>query len=195
MRWTLRISFLLFLAWAIFMVSPFVALYDLSKAVGAKDMDRIAERVNFNALRTSLSRQILGEYLKDQDLQGPELDLATEAGTAVLNPVVEQLVTPQALVDLFEDGWPERAVGRGSDGAAAAPRLDIGSFGQAWKTFLFSESQGFRSVTIPVPVDQPKDKQFRITMRLQYTTWRLTGIDLPVPLREELIKRAAVAAR
>ena len=37
MRWTLRISFLLLLAWAIFLVSPFVALYDLSKAVQAKD--------------------------------------------------------------------------------------------------------------------------------------------------------------
>ena len=70
MRWTLRISFLLFLAWAIFMVSPFVALYDLSKAIEARDMDRITERVNFNALRVSLARQILGEYLKTQDLDG-----------------------------------------------------------------------------------------------------------------------------
>ncbi len=194
MRWTLRISFLLFLAWAIFMVSPFAALYDLGRAVAAKDMDRIAERVNFNALRTSLSRQILGDYLKEKDLQGAELDLATEAGSALLNPLVEQLVTPQALADLFEDGWPERAAG-GRSGTAVAPRFDVGSFDQAWKTFFFSESQGFRSVTIPVPVDQPKDRQFRITMRLRYATWRLSGIELPAPLREELIKRAAVAAR
>ncbi len=195
MRWTVRISFLLFLAWAAFMASPFVALYDLSKAVEAGDANRIEERVNFHALRTSLSRQILGEYLEDQDLQGTELDLATEAGAAALNPVVERLVTPQALIDLFKDGWPERAAGRSSEGAAIAPRLDIGSLRQAWKTFLLSESQGFRSVTIPVPVDRPKDEQFRITMRLRYTTWRLTGIDLPAPLREELVKRAAVAAR
>ncbi|HEU6443217.1 MAG TPA: DUF2939 domain-containing protein [Microvirga sp.] len=195
MRWTVRISFLLFLAWAIFMVSPFVALYDLSKAVEARDTNRIAERVNFHALRTSLSRQILGEYLKDQDLQGTELNLATEAGTAVLNPVVEELVTPQALIELFEDGWPERVAERSPQGAATAPRLDLGSLEQAWKTFLFSESQGFRSVTIPVPADRPKDEQFRITMRLRYTTWRLTGIDLPAPLREELIRRAAVTAQ
>jgi len=195
MRWTLRISFLLFLAWAIFMVSPFVALYDLGKAVEARDMARIAERVNFNALRTSLSRQILGEYLKGQDLKGAELDIATEAGTAVLNPVVEQLVTPQALADLFQDGWPEQAAGSRTNGAAVPLRLETGSIEQAWKTFLFSESQGFRSVTIPVPVHQPKDKQFRITMRLRNTTWRLSGIELPAPLREELIRRAAVAAR
>jgi hypothetical protein len=194
MRWTLRISFLLLLAWAIFMVSPFVALYDLSKAVEAKDIGRITERVNFNALRTSLSRQILGEYLKDQNLEGAERDLATEAGTAVLNPVVAQLVTPEALVDLFEDGWPQRATGR--ENAASVPvHFDVSSLKQVWKTFILSESDGFRSVTIPVPADQPKDKQFRLTMRLRGMTWCLSGLDLPVALREELIKRAAVATR
>jgi len=195
MRWTVRICFLLLLAWAIFMVSPFVALYDLGKAVEAKDLARIAERVNFTALRASLSRQILGEYLKDKDLDGAELEAATQAGTAVLNPVVEQLVTPQALVDLFEDGWPERAAGSRAGAAAARLQLGFDSVELAWKTFFFSESQGFRSVTIPVPVDQPKDSQFRITMRLKNTTWRLSGIELPAPLREELIKRAAVASR
>ncbi|MEZ0171750.1 DUF2939 domain-containing protein [Microvirga sp. TS319] len=199
MRWTVRICFLLFLAWAIFMISPFVGLYDLGKAVEAKDLNRIEERVNFTALRASLSRQILGEYLKDKDLDGAELDVATQAGSSVLNPVVEQLVTPQALVDLFEDGWPERATGRSPNGArgAAAARLQLGfgSLELAWKTFFFSEAQGFRSITIPVPVDQPKDRQFRITMRLKNLTWRLSGIELPAPLREELIKRASIASR
>ncbi len=194
MRWTLRISFFLFLAWAIFMVSPFVALYDLSKAVEAKDVAGITERVNFNALRSSLSRQILGEYLKDQDLQGTELDIATEAGAAVLNPVIEELVSPQALIDLFSKGWPENA--ESGQGTQAAPlSFDFSSLKQMWRTFLFSESQGFRSVTIPVPVDSPKDQQFRITMRLRNTSWRLSGLELPVALREELIKRAAIASR
>jgi len=194
MRWTLRISFLLFLAWAIFMVSPFVALYDLSKAVEARDIDRITDRVNFNALRTSLSRQILGEYLKGQDLEGAEKDLATEAGAAVLNPVIEQLLTPESLADLFEHGWPEKAVGP-SEATTVPLRFEIDALREAWQTFLFSESQGFRIVIVPVPLDRPKDQQFRITMRLRNTTWRLSGIELPAALREELVKRAAIASR
>jgi hypothetical protein len=194
MRWTLRISFLLFLAWAIFMVSPFVALYDLSKAVEARDMGRITERVNFNALRTSLSRQILGEHLTGQNLDEAERDLAMEAGAAALNPVIEQLITPEALADLFEHGWLEKAVGHPAS-ATIPLRFDIGSLRQAWRTFLFSESEGFRIVTIPIPVDQPKDQQFQITMRLRNTTWRLSGIELPAPLRKELVKRAVVASR
>jgi hypothetical protein len=58
-----------------------------------------------------------------------------------------------------------------------------------------SETQGFRAITIPLPADEPRDKQFKITLRLRGTTWRLTGIDLPEPLKDELIKRAAAATK
>ena len=62
-----------------------------------------------------------------------------------------------------------------------------------WRTFIMSESQGFRAITIPLPADEPKDRQFRITLRLSGTTWRLTGIELPSSLQRELSKRAAAA--
>jgi hypothetical protein len=196
MRWTLRISFLLFLAWAIFMVSPFVALYDMSKAIEARDMDRITERVNFNALRVSLARQILGEYLKTQDLDGLGQQAATQAGTAVLNPVLEELITPQAVIDLLDDGQLQQATGtQGRNGSFFPLGFDAASLGKAWRTFIMSETQGFRAITIPLPADEPRDKQFKITLRLRGTTWRLTGIDLPEPLKDELIKRAAAATK
>jgi hypothetical protein len=196
MRWTLRISFLLFLVWAIFMVSPFVALYDMSRAIEARDMDRITERVNFNALRVSLARQILGEYLKTQDLDGLGQQAATQAGTAVLNPVLEELITPQAVIDLLDDGQLQRATGtQGRNGSFFPLGFDAASLGKAWRTFIMSETQGFRAITIPLPADEPRDKQFKITLRLRGTTWRLTGIDLPEPLKDELIKRAAAATK
>ncbi|MBQ0822307.1 DUF2939 domain-containing protein [Microvirga terrae] len=196
MRWTFRISFLLFLAWAIFMVSPFVALYDLSKAVEARDIGRITERVNFNALRASLARQILGEYLKSQDLDGLGQQAAAQAGTAVLNPVLEELITPQAVIDLLDDGQLQQVAGPQGRGALFFPvGFDASSLENGWRTFIFSESQGFRSVTIPLPPDEPKERQFKITLRLSGTTWRLTGIELPDPLREELIKRATAATK
>ena len=196
MRWTLRISFLLFLAWAIFMVSPFVALYDLSKAIEARDVDRITERVNFNALRVSLARQILGEYLKTQDLNGLGQQAAAQAGTAVLNPVLEELITPQAVMDLLDDGQLQQATGtQGRNGSFFPLGFDAASLGKAWRTFIMSETQGFRAITIPLPADEPRGNQFKITLRLRATTWRLTGIELPEPLKEELIKRAAAATK
>jgi len=196
MIWTLRISFLLFLAWINFMVSPFVALYDLSKAIEARDVARITERVNFSALRVSLARQILGEYLKAQDLNGLDQQVATRAGSAALNPVLEELITPQAVIDLLDDGRLQQSAGApGSSGLFFPLSFDAPSLTKAWQTFIMSESQGFRSITIPLPVDEPKDRQFRITLRLSGTTWRVTGIDLPEPLKEELIKRASKATK
>jgi hypothetical protein len=190
MRWTLRISFFLFLAWLVFLASPFVALYDLSRAVEAKDLARIGERVNFNALRASLSRQILGAFVDGRDLGDLDRQFAIGAGAAILNPVVEELATPEALVDLLEDGWPQQVAG-GGNGEASPLRVDGASFGLAWRTYIASESLGFRSITIPLPATEPKEKQFRVTMRLRGTTWRLTGIELPQSLRDVLIKRVS----
>jgi hypothetical protein len=196
MRWTLRISFLLLVAWAIFMVSPFFALYDLSKAVEAKDMQRIVERVNFNALRASLARQILGQFLKTQDLGGLDPQTAAQAGTATLNPVLEELITPQALMDLLDDGRLQQYEGEAiSNGILAPLTFDAASLEQAWRTFILSETQGFRAITIPLPADQPKARQFRITLRLSNATWRLTGLELPENLRKELTKRAAAVTK
>src|SRR5918993_1272786 len=136
MRWTFRISFLLLLGWAIFVVSPFVALYDLSKAVQAKDVGRITERINFSALRTSLARQIFGEYLKTQDISERDRQLAAQAGAAALNPVLEELLTPQALIDLLEDGQLQQIQQAGTGGPAG--RFDPGSLQQAWRIFILS---------------------------------------------------------
>ena len=47
----------------------------------------------------------------------------------------------------------------------------------------------------PVPGGCRVDRQFRVTMRLSGTTWRLTGIDLPKALREELISQVRKKTR
>ncbi|MGO4572826.1 DUF2939 domain-containing protein [Microvirga sp. 2TAF3] len=203
MVWTLRVSFLLFVALLIFLVSPFVALYELAKAVQTRDMARIESRVNFRALRTSFSRQIVGDFLKtssgEQSFGGLDSNVAANAGAVALDPFVEQLVTPQAMIDLLEDGWTQAAAGA-ANAATSNPlsygfgSLDLDTLRKAWRLFILSESQGFRSISMPLPPDLSKDKQFRLTWRLSGTTWRLTGIELPRALREELLRRMPQSA-
>ncbi|MBF9232044.1 DUF2939 domain-containing protein [Microvirga alba] len=192
MAWTLRVSFLLFLAWALFIMSPFVALYDLAKSVEARDIARIEERVNFRALRTSLSRQILNDYLKMSDEQ-PELSLlnnqtAANVGSVALDPLIENLVTPHALVDFLNEGRFANIAESGS--AILLPlRLDARSLRHVAKLFVASESQGFRSISMAIPAGEPKDKRFRLTFRLSGGTWRLTGLDLPQALRAQMLQK------
>lgn len=193
MRWAFRICFLLLLIWAGYMISPFWALYDLAQAAQVRDLSRIGERVNFHALRDSLSRQIVEGYLEQRDLGEFEQRIATGAGTTALNPVVEELVTPQALADLLGGGSLQQAAA-GASAPAIPTALTPEALEQAWTLFVASETHGFRSITFPLPPSPPKEKQFRLTMRLKGTTWRLTGLMLPQSLREQLVQRAAQAA-
>lgn len=203
MVWTFRITFLLFLAWLVFLASPFVALYDLAKAVETRDLARIEERVNFRAVRTSLTRQIVGEYLKTdagRELGGFDRRTAENAGAAVVDPFIERLVTPQALIDLLDDGWPQQAAGNRRSASSEiafgiTPGFNADFMRRAWNVFIASQSQGFRSITIPLPDGEAKDRQFRLTFRLSGLTWKLTGIDLPDNLRRELIRRSRIAVR
>ncbi|NIX76879.1 DUF2939 domain-containing protein [Microvirga terricola] len=192
--WTLRVSFVLFLAWVLFIISPFVALYDLGKAIEGRNVARIDERVNFHALRTSLSRQIVDDYMKTPDGQMELTDihrqLAVDAGSKAFAPRIEELVTPYALADLLEEGRRLGAGGAGS-GLPFPVSLSFGSAKQAWKLFINAQTQGFRSISMSLPAQEPKERQFRVTLRLSGSTWRLTGLDLPQALREDLLTRRA----
>ena len=64
MRWFRRSLVALALLWAVYLQSPYVALYNLAKALEARDVALIEERVDFPALRLSLARQIAAAYAR-----------------------------------------------------------------------------------------------------------------------------------
>jgi hypothetical protein len=42
-----------------------------------------------------------------------------------------------------------------------------------------------------VPVNRPKEKQFRVRLALSGWTWKLSGLDLPHELQERLVREFA----
>jgi Protein of unknown function (DUF2939) len=191
MRWTLRFAILFFLAWAIFMVSPFVALYSLAKSVQARDLAAIEERVNFRAVRLSLSKQIVSEYLRASgrgaQLEGMNRSLASSAGATLADPLVAKIASPEALLGWLDGRLPEPLARN------PAARADLqGSWSganAALRSFVFSETRGFRTVLVPIPGDRPPAEQFRLQVRLVGTTWRLIGVELPKSLVETLVRQ------
>jgi Protein of unknown function (DUF2939) len=191
MRWTLRFTILFFLAWAIFVVSPFLALYRMAKAVEARDLAAIEERVNFRAVRLSLSKQIVGEYLRltsrGAQLEGVNRNLATSAGATLADPIVAQIASPEALLGWL-DGRPPAPLAR-SGAARAGLQADSSGLSAALRSFVLSENRGFRTVIVPVPGDRPRAEQFRLQLRLVGTTWRLIGVELPKSLVDVLVRQ------
>src|SRR3954447_12764211 len=148
MRWTLRLCLLFILAWIVYAISPYVALYKLSRAIERRDIPQISEYINFRAFRLSLTKQLVGDYLdrlgRNRDMGAFDKKIAAEAGATVADPLVAQLLTPQALVDLLDDGWPQQVVAQSAEAIPA--RLDFGSFRKAWRLYSSSESRGFTTV-------------------------------------------------
>jgi Protein of unknown function (DUF2939) len=192
MRWTVRLFAALVIAWAAFMVSPFVALNSLARAVEAHDIERLEERVNFRALRISLAKQIVGEYLRGQgraqELNGFSRSVATGAGASFADPLIAKLVTPAALFSLLDGRLPDAVAGESRPVPLDLPKGWSG-LSKALAIFLKSETRGFRTVVIPVPDRRARSEQFRLQMRLDGTTWRLIGLELPSPLLAQLVKQ------
>ncbi len=195
MRWWL-IPLLAVAAWFAYTLTPFWSLYGFAAAVQAGDAAAIEQRVNFRTLRLSLARQISAAVKADSNALDPrERQRIADAAAAVALPIMESALTPQAVIDLLDDGWPQ-----GADLAAPTNRherrdgLRIPDLGRLLRYYVSSDMRGFRSVVIPVPPDHPRHEQFRIRLRLRDWGWRLVDIELSDDLRRRIAEKAAAAA-
>lgn len=179
---------ILLVLWLGYIVWPFASLISVVRAAQAGDAIALAQRVDYPKLRRSVAVQILQAYA---GLSGIKLDSASVAiglTAAFADPFVEKLLTPAALAELLRSGWPRAALGdqvpAGSAGVGASP------LGNPWQLYLNSD-YGIGVVRIALPTDQPKERQFHIELSLSEWTWKLSGLDLPVALKERLARELA----
>jgi hypothetical protein len=198
MRWTFRSLLGVFLLWVVYILSPYAALYSFANAVQARDTAAITARVDFQALRISLAKQLAAAYLKatagdksSSDTSG----LAASAGATVLDPLIAAYVTPQAIVDIFS-GQPS-ASPIAIPAQLEAPSLSDISFERLKQLFLTTETRGFRVFVVGLPYQRPPEERFRLVFRLtgpsEGFTWRIGGLELPDSAKDrivtELVKR------
>ena len=113
MRWTIRIGTALALLWAVYAISPYFAAYRLVTAVQARDVEALKERVNFHAVRISLAQQILAVYFSatgEGNVSEAAARQLASVAAEVAEPLIAQLLSPEVLVDLLDDGWPQSVV-------------------------------------------------------------------------------------
>lgn len=196
MRWLIGAAAALVVGWLAYSATPFVALYRLAAAVQARDVEAVARRVNFRSLRVSLTRQALASVAEAgayrRDLEARDRQLVAEAAAGFVEPLVASLVTPETVVDLLDDGWPQTLALPPPEITNAGVRL--ASLRQLGRLVASSEGRGFRTVVVGFPTDRPRAQQFRLRMRLAGTTWRLVDIEIPTDLRDRLTQRLIRAA-
>jgi hypothetical protein len=180
----------LLLAYAIW---PVVGFARIASAIEARDGAALAKLVDFRALRKSLTKQIVAAYIeltgKEKQLGLMGKTLAVGIGTSYAEPIVAELLNEQTLIDLLTKG---QVGGGGGVGAVKVPAELAPFSGSAlqsgWRTWWASE-YGLGDYYVYLPPDKTPDKQFKVRLSLKDLQWKLTGLDLPGPMRIELAQQ------
>jgi hypothetical protein len=193
MRWALRIAAVLAALLLAYAIWPVVGFSRIASAIEARDGAALAKLVDFRALRKSLTKQIVAAYIeltgKEKQLGLMGKTLAVGIGTSYAEPIVAELLNEQTLIDLLTKG---QVGGGGGVGAVKVP-AELAPFSKsamqsAWQTWWASE-YGLGDYYIYLPPDKAPDKQFKVRLSLKDLQWKLTGLDLPGPMRVELAQQ------
>lgn len=193
MRWTLRIAAVLAILLLAYAIWPVVGFARIASAIEARDGAALAKLVDFRALRKSLTKQIVAAYIeltgKEKQLGLMGKTLAVGIGTSYTEPIVAELLNEQTLIDLLTKG---QVGGGGGVGAVKVP-AELAPFSKSalqsgWRTWWASE-YGLGDYYVYLPPDKTPDKQFKVRLSLKDLQWKLTGLDLPQPMRVELAQQ------
>jgi hypothetical protein len=185
-RWIVAGLAGLVIAWGVYLVSPYYALYRLGRAVEAGDVDEVARRVNLRALRYSLARQVGNELAAREPagIAGVDAQVAAAAAFVLADPLLDSAAKPEGLIRLL------RTSPTGDPTGTAFGSRSVGI--EDLDDFLASSSwRGFRNVYVTLPPDEPRASRFRLQLRLGNGRWRLVSLELP----PQVIRRIATDLR
>jgi hypothetical protein len=192
MRTTAAVLLILGLAWIGYIAWPIYELGVLVRAIEARDMRRVTNRVYFDAVRASLTNQVVAAYVRRTGIQiSPRAQQMSNIALGIAHPVVERLISPQALADLLGAGWPVTVV---PDRPSGTLGINSSTIGTVWQIFAGSE-YGLDRFEISTPVALPQADRFRLTFRLQQWRWRLVAVGLPEGIQNLLADELDKARR
>ena len=187
MRWTLWIAVVLVVVLSAYAIWPVVGFYRIAAAVEFRDAAALTQRVDFPSLRKSLTKQLIATYL---ELTGQKKKLgligtsiAMGVGGSIVDPIVARLVNAETLLDLLTKG-------NAGEDAGVSPELapfSTSALRNGWQTWWGSEYRG-AYFYVYLPPEKSPDEQFRVRLSLTQWQWKLSGIDLPTPLRVQLVQ-------
>jgi hypothetical protein len=183
MRLTAGIAVALVALWLAYAASAYRAAYRLADTVQMRDVTGLSERVDFPALRRSISAQIARKYLqltgKDVRPGSIEEQFAVSVGVAIADPIVAKLMSPEALIEFLQTGTASSVL---QDRIAPMQGLNADAFRSLWRVFVNSEL-GIARFLVKVPVDKPAAERFRLQFCFAAWKWRLCSVELPEPLQ------------
>ena len=173
--------------WVGYVAWPIYDLLVLVRAIETRDVDTVSRHVYFDAVRISLTNQVVDAYVRRTGIQIGPLR-RNIAAAAIANPVVEKLISREALSQLLTIGWPVTVVDGPPPGTIGITTNTIGTM---WQIFANSE-YGIGRFEVSAPAVLPPLQRFRLTFRLLQWRWQLVAVILPETIQnllgDELVK-------
>src|SRR5437667_12481984 len=188
MRKTAATIIILGVLWIGYTAWPIYDLVVLVRAIETRDLATVTRHVYFDAVRILLTNQVVDAYLRRT---GTEIGPLRRniAAAAIANPVVEKLISPEALSQLLTVGWPVTVVPDGPPLGTIG--ITANTIGTIWQIYGNSE-YGFGRFEVAGPTALPQQQRFRLEFQLLHWHWRLVGVILPENIQnllaDELVK-------
>jgi DUF2939 family protein len=183
MRKTITAIITLVVIWACYTAWPIYDLLILVRALDNRNISTVQEHLDFGRIRASLTSQIVAAYVRRTGVQiTPRVQQLAGLGFSIADPVVNKLISPEALSELLSEGWPITV----SDPPYPSPiGINSHTVGTIWQVFVAAE-YGLARFEATAPIELPVSQRFRLTFRLLQWRWRLVGITLPDQIQNVL---------
>src|SRR5262249_32360012 len=192
MRKTIATIVILDLVWIGYTAWPLYDLWVLVRAMENRDVGTVTRHADFDAGRASLAQQVDGAYGRRTKINISQFAQSMAAGAlGIANPIVQKLISPEALSELLAMGWP---VTVGSDPPPGTVGITERTIGTIWQIFKNSE-YGFARFEVSAPSVLPQQQRFRLTFRLLQWRRRLVAAPLPENIQNLLGDELAKATR
>jgi hypothetical protein len=160
MRKTAATIFILAVVWIGYTAWPIYDLLVLVRAIETRDVETVTRHVYFDAVRASLTNQVVAAYVRRTGIHVSPL-AQNMAGPALADPIVKKLISPEALSELLSKGWPVTVVPDSPPGTVGITSNSIGTVWQIfckfgiWDWQVRSVSAGRIAVAAAVPSHVP----------------------------------------
>ena len=179
------IASVVFFAFGIwFYLTPYITIREIKSAVAAKDSARLASHVDFPALKESLktgfNAKLASEIRPEKD-GNPLAAAGLALATAIVNPMVDALVTPENLATFMKGELPQADKGtEKTNPSTPNPGTDTGTKPEQ-EVESSSSYEGFNRFVMTVKKKDSNEEPLGFVFTRQgLFSWKLSALRLPM---------------
>ena len=166
----------LVLAGVWFARAPYSTLQSIQAAAERRDLPELNRTIDFPSLKSSVKLLAMSAIGKEGEPATPGGAMARVLAGVIIGPVVDSMVTPEAIAHMFSGQLPSRRQGTGTQRApqdGGAPGADTSQ-----DTVVTRNWEGLSTVRVNFRGSRsPQDPGLTFVMRREGLSWRLSAIE------------------